>query len=114
MNRSTPPSLATRNETYCEMCNEVPMKNSVLSREIKYLELQFNDLNCSGYRYGDAWDLCWVNLSPIVLSSESKVTTGCGDELEVVIIAHDKCLMYKTIPRSRNSDDFLLLVCRIV
>ena len=51
----------------------------MLSRELKHLEFCFYDLNLSGGRYGDGWDFCWVYLSSIVLSSESKVTTGCAD-----------------------------------
>ena len=66
----------------------------MLSREVKFLELWFDDLNLFGGRYGDVWDLCWVYSSPIVLSSESNVTTGCGDELEDIATAHKNCLMY--------------------
>ena len=86
----------------------------MLSREVKFLELWFDDLNISGGRYGDGWDLCWVYLSSIVLSSESKVTTGCGDELEDNFSAHKICLVYKKLPTRKNSNHFHLLVCTIV
>ena len=86
----------------------------MLSLEVKYLELWLDELNLSGSRYGDAWGLCWVNLSPIALSSESKVTTGCADELEVNIFAHNNCLICKKLPSSKSSNHFHLLVCTVV
>ena len=107
MNRSTPPSLATKNEIYCEFFNKIPGKNSVLSREIKYSELWFDDLNHSGVRYGDACDLCWVSLSPIALCSEPKVSISCAEELEVNIIAHNNCLLCKNYQAAKLVTTFI-------
>ena len=86
----------------------------MLSLEVKYLELWLDELNLAGGRYGDAWDLCWVYLSPIAFSSVSKVTTGCADDLEDIIIAHIDCLNCKKLRSTKNSNHFHLLVCPIV
>ena len=92
MNRSKPPSLTNTNQTHCQSFDEVPKTNSALSRERK-LELLFDGLNRSGVRYGVAWDNCLVNLGPVALFSESKVTIGCAKDLEVFITAQNNCLM---------------------
>ena len=56
-------------------------------------------------RYGNGNDIKLVNLGPIALFSNFKLTTSSGKHLEVINQAHLVSLMYKLITSSKASDD---------
>ena len=57
-------------------------------------------------RYADADDIRLINLGPIALFSNYKMTTSSGKNLEKIDHAHIVSLMYKVLSSSRDSDDF--------
>ena len=56
-------------------------------------------------RYVDANDITLVNLGPIALFSNYKLTTLSGKRLEEISHAHIVSLMYKLLTSSKDSDD---------
>ena len=62
---------------------------------------------CDYIRYSpDANDIRLVNLGPIALFSNYKLTTSSGKHLEEISHAHIVSLMYKLLTSSKDSDDF--------
>ena len=71
-----------------------------------YLELNFDVLHAAtNNRYVDGNDILLVNLGPIALFSNYKLTTSSGKHLENIDHAHIVSLMYKLLTSSKGSDD---------
>ena len=72
-----------------------------------YLELNFDVLHAAATnnRYADGNDIRLVNLGPIGLFSNYKLTTSSGKHLENIDHAHIVSLRYKFLSSSRGSDD---------
>ena len=71
-----------------------------------YLELNFDVLHAaSNNRYVDGNDARLVNLGPIALFSNYKLTTSSGKHLENIDHSHIVSLMYKLLTSSNGSDD---------
>ena len=71
-----------------------------------YLDLNFEVIKkTDDSRYGNGNDIRLVNLGPIALFSNFKLTTGSGKHLEDISHAHLVSLMYKLITSSNGSDD---------
>ena len=74
-----------------------------------YLELNFHVLHAAtNNRYADGNDIRLVNLGPIALFSNYKLTTSSGKHLEKIDDAHIVSLMYKLLTSSRGSDDLFI------
>ena len=56
-------------------------------------------------RYGNGNDIRLVNLAPIALFTNFKLTTSSGKHLEDISHAHPVSLMYKLITSSKDSND---------
>ena len=71
-----------------------------------YRALYFDVLHAAtNNRYVDDNDIRLVNLGPIALFSNYKLTTSSGKHIENIDHAHIVSLMYKLITSSRGSDD---------
>ena len=71
-----------------------------------YLELIFDVLHAAtNNRYADGNDIRLVNLGPISLFSNYKLTTSSGKHIENIDHAHIVSLMYKLLSSSKGSDD---------
>ena len=71
-----------------------------------YLELSFDVLRADNdNRYADVNNIRLVNLGPISLFSNYKLTTSSGKHLEEISHAHIVSLMYKLLSSSIGSDD---------
>ena len=71
-----------------------------------YIELNFDVLRVdNSNRYVDADDIRLVNLGPIALFSNYKLTTSSGKLLEEISHANIVSLMYKLLTLSKDSDD---------
>ena len=71
-----------------------------------YLDLNFEVIKkADNSRYGNGNDIRLVNLGPIALFSNFKLTTSSGKHLEDISHAHLVSLMYKLITASKGSDD---------
>ena len=71
-----------------------------------YIELNFDVLHAAtNNRYVDGNDIRLVNMGPVALYSNYKLTTSSGKHLENNDHAHIVSLMYKLLPSCKGSDD---------
>ena len=70
-----------------------------------YLDLSFEVIKADNSRYANGNDIRLVNLGPVALFSNLKLTTSSGKHLEDISHAHIVSLMYKLITSSKNSSD---------
>ena len=104
--RYSPSEISTINTANSQVYINIPREDSVLSLLNSYLELNFDVLHAAtNNRYVDGKDIRLVNLGPIGLFSNYKLTTSSGKHLENIDHAHIASLMYKLITSSRGSDD---------
>ena len=74
-----------------------------------YLGINFDVLHAAtNNRYVDGNDIRLVNLGPIALFSNYKLTTSSGKHLENIDHAHIVSLTYKLLTSSKGSDDLLI------
>ena len=104
--RYSPAEISTINTANSQVYISLPREDSVISLLNSYLELNFDVLQAAtNNRYVDANDIRLVNLGPIALFSNYKLTTSSGKLLEEVSHAHIVNLMYKLLTSSKDSDD---------
>ena len=71
-----------------------------------YIKLDFDVLKAAtNNRYMDGNDVRLVNLGPIALFSNYKLTTSSGKHLEDISHAHVVSLMHKLLTSSKGGDD---------
>ena len=94
--------ITPKTQTYIN----IPREDSVISLLKSYLDLNFEIIKkADDSRYANGNDIKLVNLGPIALFSNYKLTTSSGKHLEHISHAQLVSLMYKLITSSRNSDD---------
>ena len=104
--RYSPSEISTINTAISQVYINIPREDSVISLLNSYLELNFDVLRAdNSNRYIDNNDIRLVNLGPIALFSNYKLTTNSGKHLENIDHAHTVSLIYKLITSSRGSDD---------
>ena len=104
--RYSPSEKSTINTPNSQVYVFIPRENSVISLLNSYLELNFDVLHsATNNRYVDGIDIRLVNLGPIALFSNYKLTTSSGKHLENIDHAHIVSLMYKLLTSSRGNDD---------
>ena len=104
--RYSPSEISTINTPISQVYINIPREYSVISLLNSYLELNFDVLHAAANnRYVDGNDIRLVNLGPIALFSNYKLTTSSGKHLENTDHAHIVSLMYKLLTSSRGSDD---------
>ena len=104
--RYSPAEISTINTANSQIYIIIPREDSVISLLNSYLELNFDVLHAvNNDRYVNANDIRLVNLGPIGLLSNYKLTTSSGKHLEEVSHAHIVSLMYKLLTSSKDSDD---------
>ena len=98
--------ISTINTANSQVYINIPREDSVISLLNSYIELNFDVLHAAtNNRYADGNDLRLVNLGPISLFSNYKLTTSSGKHLENIDHAHIVSLMYKLLSSSKGSDD---------
>ena len=99
--------ISTINTANSQVYINIPREDSVISLLNSYLELNFDVLHAAApnNRYADGNDIRLVNLGPIALFSNYKLTTSSGKHLENIDHAHIVSLMYKLLSSSKGSDD---------
>ena len=71
-----------------------------------YLDLTFDVLHAAtNNRYVDNNDIRLVNLGPIAMFSNYKLTTSSGKHFEDISHAHIVSLLYQLITSARDADD---------
>ena len=105
--RYSPSEISTINTANSQVYIKIPREDSVISLLNSYLELNFDVLHAAApnNRYADGNDIRLVNLGPIALFSNYKLTTSSGKHLENIDHAHIVSLMYKLLSSSEGSDD---------
>ena len=104
--RYSPAETSTINTPNSQIYINIPREDSVISLLNSYLDLNFEVIKkADKSRYGNGNDLKLVNLGPIALFSNFKLTTSSGKHLEDISHAHLVSLMYKLITSSKGSDD---------
>ena len=87
--RYSPAEISTINTANSQIYINMPREDSVISLLNSYLELNFDVLQAAtNNRYVDANDIRLVNLGPIALFSNYKLTTSSGKHLEEISHAH--------------------------
>ena len=98
--------ISTINTPNSQISINIPREDSVISLLNSYLEFNFDVLQAAtGNRYADANDIRLVNLGPIALFSNYKLTTSSGKHLEEISHAHIVSLVYKLLSSCKGSDD---------
>ena len=105
--RYSPSEISTINTANSQVYINIPREDSVISLLNSYLELNFDVLHAAApnNRYADGNDIRLVNLGPIALFSNYRLTTSSGKHLENIDHAHIVSLMYKLLSSSKGSDD---------
>ena len=104
--RYSPSEISTINTANSQIYINIPREDSVVSLLNSYLELNFDVLHATtNNRYVDGNDIRLVDLGPIALISNYKLTTSPGKHLENIDHAHIVSLMYKLLTSSKGSDD---------
>ena len=105
--RYSPSEKSTINTANSQVYINIPREDSVISLLNSYLELNIDVLHAAApnNRYADGNDIRLVNLGPIALFSNYKLTTSSGKHLENIDHAHIVSLMYKLLSSSKGSDD---------
>ena len=104
--RYIPSKTSTINTLNSQIYINIPREDSVISLLNSYLQLTFDVLQAdSGISFADVNNIGLVNLRPIALFSNYKLTTSSGKHLEEINHAHIVSLMYKLLPSSKRPDD---------
>ena len=104
--RYSPSEISTMNIPNSQVDYNIPREDSVFSLLNSYLELNFDVLHAAtNNRYADGNDIRLVDLRPIALFSNYKLTTSSGKHIEIIDHAHIVSLMYKLLTSSRGNDD---------
>ena len=104
--RYSPAETSTVNTPNGQIYFNIPREDSVISLLNSYLDLNFEVIKkADDSRYAKGNDTKLVNLGPIALFSNFKLTTSSGKHLEDISHAHLVSLMFKLTTSSKNSDD---------
>ena len=104
--RYSPAEISTINTPNSQIYINIPREDSVIYLLNSHLDLNFEVVKKDDdSRYGNGNDIRLVNLGPIALFSNFKLTTSSGKHLEDISHAHLVSLMYKLITSSKGSDD---------
>ena len=103
--RYSPSEISTINTPNSQLYINIPREDCVISLLNSYLELNCDVLHAAtNNRYVDGNDIRLVNLGPIALFSNYKLTTSSGKHLENIDHVYVVSLMYKLLTSSRGSD----------
>ena len=104
--RYSPAETSTINTPNSQIYINIPREDSVISLLNIYLDLSFEVIKrADNSRYANGNDIRLVNLGPVALFSNLKLTTSSGKHLEDISHAHLVSLMYKLITSSKDSND---------
>ena len=104
--RCSPAETSTINTPNSQIYINIPREDSVISLLNSYIDLNFEVIKkADNSRYGNDNYIRLINLAPIALFSNFKLTTNSGKHLEDISHAHLVSLMYKIITSSKGSDD---------
>ena len=92
--RYSPSEISRINTPNCQIYINIPREDSVTSLLNNYIEIIFDVLKAAtSNRYADGHDIRLINLGPIALFSNYKLTTSSGKPWEKIDRAHIVSLM---------------------
>ena len=104
--RYSPSEISTINTANSQIYINIPREDSLSSLLNSYIDLNFDVVRAdNNNRYIDGTEIRLVNLGPVALFSNYKLTTISGKNLEDVSHAHIDSLMYKLITTAKGCDD---------
>ena len=104
--RYSPAEISTINTANSQLYINIPREDAVISLLNSYLDLSLEVIKKDdNSRYANGNDIRLVNLGPIALFSNFKLTKSSGKHLEDISHAHLVSLMYKLITSSKDSND---------
>ena len=107
--RYSPSEISKINTADSQIYIIIPGEDFVIFLLNRYLDWNFDVLHgATNNRYAVKNNLRLVNLGPIALSSNCKLTTSSGKHLEVISHAHNISLLYKLITSAKDIDDLSL------
>ena len=96
----------TKNTPFSQIAINIPRQDPVISLLKRYIYLNFEFFKkADNFRYGNGKEIKLINLGPIDLFSNFKVTASSGKHSEDISLAHILSLMYKLITSSESNDD---------
>ena len=107
--RYSPAEISTINTPNSQIIINIPREDSVISLLNSYLDLNFDVLKKGeNFGFANSNDIRLVNLGPIALFSNFKLTTSSGKHIEDISHSHIVSLMYKLITSSKDSNDLAI------
>ena len=102
----SPSEISTINTRNWQAYINIARESRVISLLNSYLELNFDVLHAvTNNRYVDGNGIRLVNLGPIALFSNYKLTTSSGKHSKNISHAHIMSLMYKLITSAKDTED---------
>ena len=105
--RYIPNSLATVNNNNSNISIHIPREDTYISLQISYILIDFEVTHDDNTRNIDGNEISLVNLGPIALFSEAKITTHSGKYLEKLEKLHTVSLMHKLLSSCHDTTDLL-------
>ena len=103
----SPSSLATVNNANFNISISLPREDAYICLQNSYISLEFEVLKNDNTRYNNGDEISMVNIGPVALFSEAKLTTSSGKHLEKVDNLHPICLMYKLLTSSHQASQLM-------
>ena len=104
--RYSPSEMSTINTANFQIHINIPREDSLISLLNSYIDLNFDVVHgVNNDRYADNNEFRLVNMGPVALFSNYKLTTSSGKHLEEVSHAHIVSLLYKLITTAKGCDD---------
>ena len=104
--RYSPSQISTINTANSQIYINIPREDSLASLLNSYIDLNSDVVHAAtNNRYADGDDIRLVNLGPVALFSNYKLTTSSGKHLEDVSHAHIVSTIYKLITTAKGCDD---------
>ena len=103
--RYIPSSLTTVNNNNSSITINLPREDSYISLQKSYILIDFEVTHVDDTKYVDGNEISLVNLGPVALFSEAKLTSHSGKDLEKVENLHTASLMYKLLSSCHDTNE---------
>ena len=104
--RYSPSETSTIKTPNSQICINIPREASFISVLNSYLDLKFEVIKkADDSRFANGNDIRLINLGPLALFSNIKITTSSGKHLEDISLAHIVSYMYNLKTSSKDSND---------
>ena len=106
--KCSPNTLSTVNKNDSKISISLPREDAYICLQKSYITVDFEVVkNADDTRYVDNDQIALVNLGPVALFSEAKLTTSSGKHLEKVDNLHTICLMHKLLTSQQQTSELL-------